>query len=197
MPGCKPGNPEEKNPSKYLMWQDILTGLFDENIKGLSLGAHYASLAEKFRRATERNGDYNDLFTFSAQAAEVLSVKAEAGLHIRKAYLDGDRKKLALYAEQILPGLYEEVKTLRQLHKALWFKTYKPFGWDVQDIRYGALLIRIQSAIEELSDYLNGVLREIPELLEPRLPYDGKEGLVSYANWYGQIVSPSRIAPEG
>lgn len=197
VPGCKPGNPEEKNPSKYLMWQDILTGLFDENIKGLSLGAHYASLAEKFRRATERNGDYNDLFTFSAQVAEVLSVKAEAGLHIRKSYLDGDRKKLALYAEQILPGLYEEVKTLRQLHKALWFKTYKPFGWDVQDMRYGALLIRIRSAIEELSDYLNGVLPEIPELLEPRLPYDGKEGLVSYANWYGQIVSPSRIAPEG
>ncbi len=196
VPGCKPGNPEEKNPSKYLMWQDILTGLFDENIKGLPLREHYISLAEKFERAAERNGDYNDLFVFSAQVAKVLSVKSELGLQIRKAYLDGDRKKLALFADQVLPDLYKEVEKLRQLHKGLWFATYKPFGWDVQDIRYGTLLIRIRSAIEELSDYLNGSLQEIPELIEPRLPYDGQEGLVSYANWYGQIVSPSPIAPE-
>ena len=195
-PGCKPGNPEEKNPSKYLMWQDILTGLFDENIKGLPLREHYASLAEKFKRSAEKNENYKDLFVFNAQVARVLSIKAEMGLQIRKAYLGEDRKQLAAFVELYLPNLIEEVETLRRLHKALWFKTYKPFGWDVQDMRYGALLIRIRSAIEELSDYLNGVLQEIPELLEPRLPYNGKEGLVSYANYYGEIVSPSRIAPE-
>lgn len=196
VPGCKPGNPEDKNPSKYLMWQDILTGLFDVNIKGLPLKEHYASLTEKFQRAAERNGDFNDLFAFSAQVSKVLSIKSEIGIQIRKAYLDGDRQKLTLYADQILPNLYDEVKTLRQMHKALWFDTYKPLGWDVQDIRYGALLIRIRSAIEELSDYLNGTMEKILELEEPRLPYDGQEGLVSYANWYGQIVSPSPIAPE-
>ena len=34
------------NAAKYLMWQDILTGLADKNIEGWELDAHYAALTE-------------------------------------------------------------------------------------------------------------------------------------------------------
>ena len=43
--------------------------------------------------------------------------------------------------------------------------------------------------------YLDGKLERLEELEEERLNYNSHEGLYEYANYYGRIVSPSRIAP--
>ena len=51
----------------------------------------------------------------------------------------------------------------------------------------------VDAAVEA---YLNGDEDSLEELAEPRRSFNGKEGLVPYANWYGRIVSASRIAPE-
>ena len=51
----------------------------------------------------------------------------------------------------------------------------------------------VDAAVEA---YLNGDENSLEELAEPRRSFNGKEGLVPYANWYGRIVSASRIAPE-
>ena len=52
------------------------------------------------------------------------------------------------------------------------------------------------TAMDEIEDYLTGRISRLEELEEPRRSFNGKEGLVTYANWYGRIVSASRIAPE-
>lgn len=64
------------------------------------------------------------------------------------------------------------------------------------DMRYGSLLIRLRSAMEQTEEYLEGRLERLEELEEERRSFNGSEGPVSYANWYGRIVSASRIAPE-
>ena len=76
-----------------------------------------------------------------------------------------------------------------------WFKTCKPLGWDIIDMRYGALLTRLDSAAIEIRMYLNGELDTIQELDEPRIPYNGEDGIIHYANYYGKFVSASRIDP--
>jgi hypothetical protein len=76
-----------------------------------------------------------------------------------------------------------------------WFKTYKPSGWNIHDLRYGGLLIRIQSAIEEINMWLKGELPRLEELEEERLLYNGGEGIPCYNNYYGHTASPGRIAP--
>ena len=38
-------------------------------------------------------------------------------------------------------------------------------------------------------------LRELEELEEERLDYNGRPGMIRYLNWFGRIVSASRIAP--
>lgn len=195
-PGCRPGNPDQMNPSKALMWQDLLTGLFDKNIEGLPLNEHYAGLAEKFKAAAGRSGAYGGLFRFNYHVADVLSVKSELGIKITRAYRENDRTELKRITGEILPCLTEKVRELRACHKRLWFSTCKALGWDVMDMRYGSLLIRIESAEEEIADYLDGRLDRLEELEEERLYYNGEKGLVPYANFYGKIVSPSRIAPE-
>ena len=193
-PGVPSIDQTSYNPSKPLMWQDILTGMFDYNIQGLELDAHYEALASKLYDAIGRNGDYNDMFRFYYNVANTLAKKSQMGLRITEAYKANDRKALLSFAQNELPELISRVRSLRDSHYELWFKLYKALGWDLFDMRYGSLIIRIESAIREIKDYLDGKLERIEELEEERLPYNGEKGIISYANYYGRIVSPSRIA---
>ena len=186
----------EMNATKYLMWQDILTGLADKNIEGWELDAFYAQLQEKLAQAVGRNGQFDHMFEFAAQTAHVLAMKSQMGLRITAAYKAGDRDALKNFAEAELPELRARVKELRRIHMRNWFEMYKPFGWDVMDLRYGGLMTRIDSAIEELKLYLSGEFDRLEELEETRLLYNGVEGPIRYMNYYGDIASPSRIAPK-
>lgn len=186
----------EYNTSKWLMWQDILTGLGDKNIEGVPMDAHYRAVAEKLKPAIGRNGRFDPNFAFAWHVAHVLSLKGEMGLRLTAAYKANDPDTLHALAEKELPDLRARVTELRRVHKRCWMRIYKPFGWDIMDMRYGTLLMRIESAIEQLSDYLAGVLPRIEELEEERLYFDGIPGPIHYMNGYGRIVSPSRIAAD-
>jgi hypothetical protein len=124
-------------------------------------------------------------------------MKAEMGLRITDAYRKGDKAVLKNICEAELPELEIRVKDLRKCHKAHWMMINKALGWDIFDMRYGSLLIRIQTAMESLQDYLEGRLERLEELEEERLSFNGEAGPVKYANFYGEIVSPSRIAARG
>jgi hexosaminidase len=183
------------NPSKFLMWQDILTGLFDKNIEGLPMAVHYSALAEKLKECIGRNGYFDDMFRFYYNVADTLALKSEMGLKITKAYKENDRTALLTFAENELPELKRRMQSLRDSHYRLWFDLYKAIGWDIFDMRYGSLIIRIDTAAREIIDYLEGRLERLEELEEKRLNYNGVEGVVQYANYFGRIVSASRIAP--
>lgn len=118
------------------------------------------------------------------------------GLRLTAAYKDGDHEALANFARVELPELKERFIALRKVHMRNWFKIYKAFGWDVMDMRYGSLLARIDSAIVEIEAYLSGEMERIEELEEERLYYGGQPGSIRYLNFFGDIVSPSRIAPK-
>ena len=183
------------NSAKYLMWQDVLTGLFDKNIEGVALNAHYEALEKKLAEAEKRNGDFNGMFEYNRHVANVLAVKSEIGLKLTAAYKAGDKTELRNIAENVLPDLFKRVSDLRDVHMKNWFDQYKALGWDIMDMRYGSLLARIDSAITEIKAYLAGETEKIEELEEERLYYDGKPGPVDYANYYSMIVSASTIAP--
>jgi len=193
-PGVKKDNLQPKNPSKPLMWQDILTGLVDKNIEGLPMNEHFERLAEMLKPACERNGECNGMFLYEYHAARVLAIKSEMGLKLTAAYKAGDKSELRKFADEYLPELSNRVKALRRTHMEHWYDIYKSLGWDIIDMRYGSLLIRIQSAIEVINMYLEGKMDTIQDLDEPRLNYNSEIGVPSYANWYNRLVTPSRIA---
>lgn len=189
----RPKDPSECNTSKTMMWQDILTGLLDKNYEDAHLGPHYTALAERLKPAIGRNGAYDTLFEFSYLTAHVLALKAEMGIRLTAAYRAGDKALLKKICDEELPELFERVKALRLCHMENWMKLYKPFGWDVMDLRYGGLLARIDSAMRELSAYLAGKIEVIEELAAERMILE-KPGPRCF-NQYGKYVSPSRIDP--
>ena len=81
------------------------------------------------------------------------------------------------------------MEALRSCHRVVWADMNKIIGWDILDMRYGSLMVRIRTAMDEIEDYLTGRISRLEELEEPRRSFNGKEGLVTYANWYGRIVS--------
>lgn len=186
----------EYNSSKSLMWQDILTGLLDYNYRGFELNKHYEKLTQDIKNALGNNGDLDYIFDFNYYVSRVLELKSEMGIRITDAYKSNDKHTLEIFANNLLPELLNRVSALRKIHKKYWFELYKPFGWDIIDLRYGGLMARITSAIEELTDYLDGSLDKIEELEVERLPFDGIEGPQKWLNDYHKIASPSRIAAQ-
>lgn len=190
-PGVGKNNLKESNPSKFLLWQDVLIGLYDENIKGLPINDHYANLAERLANARKDNLEWGRMFSYYTQLAKVLSVKAEFGLKLKSAYDDLDKERLEELRNQIEPLLHM-VDELRIKHRELWLSTNKPFGWEVLDIRYGGVIARLRTTKDRLTDYLAGKAERLEELEAERLYHDAPwvmpEGTLG-RNAYHRIVT--------
>lgn len=63
-----------------------------------------------------------------------------------------------------------QTHTFLRLHKEMWFRNLKAFGWNVLDLRYGGVQARCMSAKERIDDYLCGKINMIEELEAERLP---------------------------
>ncbi|MBM7551546.1 family 20 glycosylhydrolase [Thalassobacillus pellis] len=195
-PGVMENNLKESHSSKFLLWQDVLIGLYDANIEGLPMNEHYQRLTQRLEEAKKRNPGWSTLFAFYHQLAKVLSVKAEIGIHLKKAYDAFDKDKIASMVKQ-LGDLREDVEVLRRAHRKLWLDTNKAFGWEVLDIRYGGVITRLDTADDRLTDWLDGNITKIEELEEERLYHDAPwkmpEGALG-RNVYHRIVTASTFS---
>ncbi|GGE26285.1 N-acetyl-beta-D-glucosaminidase [Marinithermofilum abyssi] len=193
LPGARVNDLTPDNPSKFLLWQDVLIGLFDEHIRGRDISSYYSRLAEELERDAERGGTYRSLSETAARLCRVLSLKGELGLRIKGCYDWRDREGLARIAEEELPRLSQEVEGLRRAHREQWLSTYKPFGWEVLDLRYGGLIGRIETAAHRIQAYLEGKAEGLEELEADRIGFDsyqpGPDSGIGKANLYSRIAT--------
>lgn len=200
VPGVEQGNHFMANPSKYLLWQDVLLGLFDKHVEGEGesvLPQHYEAMAKRWSDCLEKSpSPYKDIFRVYELLSKTLAVKATLGLEIVKLYREERRKELSEIAQTVLPALRKQVDELRIAHRTLWMKTYKPFGWEVLDIRYGGLMARIASAEQRILDYLEGRESRLEELECERLLFEPgfpDSPITICAPGYNRIVSASPL----
>ncbi|MCM3117511.1 beta-N-acetylhexosaminidase [Neobacillus sp. MER 74] len=195
-PGVMEDNMNTSMTSKVLLYQDSLIGLYDENVRGLSLGEHYQQLVPVLEKAKRENPAWEALFDFYEQLARVLADKAEIGLKILAAYQNNDFEQMKSILV-ILNRIQVNVDLLRQKHRNVWFSAYKPFGWEVIDIRYGGVMTRMDSVKYRIQEWLEGRIPRIEELEEKRLRHDGPweivEGLVG-GNVYHRIVTAGNFS---
>lgn len=196
LPNLLPGNEApggcSVNPSKYLLYQDVLCGLFDDHVKPEEAAPFYAKSAQKVKEAGQRNPEWSKLFDTSAALCSVLEIKAGIGALLSSAYKAGDREELARLNEE-LPELLSRVETLHTALRAQWMSENKIFGLEIIDIRFGALKERIKAAHSRLAGYLAGSVESMDELAQPRLNYlcngdDTSHPHISVNQWH-EIVS--------
>ncbi|MEH7226066.1 beta-N-acetylhexosaminidase [Bacillus sp. JJ1566] len=176
-PGVMENNLNSSNASKFLLWQDLLFGLFDENIRGLKMNEHYQKLAPELKAAKERNANAIVIFEFYEQLANVLSIKAEIGIQLKAAYDQGDKEVMSDLLG-VVKELANEVRILHTKHREVWFSLYKPFGWEIIEFRYGGLVARMETTELRIQQWLDGSIDRIEELEEKRLVHDGPNGIL-------------------
>jgi len=176
IPGVDEGNHWMANPSKFLLWQDLMTGLFDAHITSDTesmLPAYYGKMEQKWHECKEgMPAPFDALFQTYEKLAAVLSVKSTLGVRIKRSYDEGRTEELQSIVGTELPELIHRVEALRLAHRQTWMQTYKAFGWEVLDIRYGGLKARIQSAGDRITDYVEGRVKALEELEAERLIFD-------------------------
>lgn len=195
VPGSEPDNRKQSNPSKFLLYQDVLLGLFDFQIDGLPLNAHYAALEEKFQNARVEGASLDWIFDVPQKLSAVLKQKSELGLQLKRAYDNRDKATLRHAATEGIPAIAAAVNELRIAHRTQWLKMFKPFGWEVLDIRYGGVINRLDTAAVRLLAYASGELDRIEELEQERLPFStvnrfNSKG-VGWSSHYYRMASPN------
>jgi len=150
------------NPHKYLLFNDPFLGLFDFTVSD-DLPALYSDYARRLRSSV--NGrKYDYLFRFMTKLLEVLSVKCDLGVRLRNAYGAGDLQALRHFEEEEIPMLAELVNELYEAYRTQWLTDNKPFGLEVQENRFGGLLLRLRSCKDRIGDLLAGRIPRIEEL---------------------------------
>lgn len=155
------------NPSKYLLYNDLLNGLFDSSLPPDG-AKFYAALAEKLS-AVKRDARYNDSFAALTALAKVLASKVELGKKLREDYAKRDFDELR-HDQSLIRDSIDLLKDFYEEYRRLYLKINKPFGFDVSDIRLGGLLLRMEDAERTVGEYVAGKTKEIPQLEEEPLP---------------------------
>ncbi len=164
-------NTKAKNPSKYMLYQDILLGAFDPYLHHPGIVSHYRSCEKALSEISGRAGDFSDLFAMYAKLARVLSVKATLGIRLRKAYIDNDKAELRNLLQNVLPDLKNDMLEFKKAFTRVWFHESKGCGFEVIDIRLGGTISRIDTVSDRVRQYLSGEISNIEEFEETLLPF--------------------------
>ncbi len=191
IPGISSGNLDMANPSKFLLWQNVLRGLLDRNVEGLGLSQYYQNLSSQFHESIERNPWNRSLFLLYESLCMVLAIKADMGNRLYWAYQQKDRQQLKFCLED-LEKLNDRCIYLKNLHRSIWYGENHGSGWEIIGLRYGNLIESVQTAIFRLKQYDSGEIDCLEELEEPRQFFDGSSKIPSVYS-YRWMPSASRL----
>lgn len=181
-------NMKSENPSKYLLYQDALLGIFDCHLKDAKASEYYKKLAEELKNSSQDCKNHAMFFEYYHCLAEVLAQKADLGSEIKTAYDAHDLSTLKNICEEIIPQLTGKVWKLKELREELWMEDAKPFGYELIDLRLGGVLTRLDGCKRRLQKYAEGKIDKLEELEAERIPYFA-EGEPAIENHWQRAVS--------
>ena len=155
---------EVTNVCKYALYSDLFNNFMDRSLPEDG-GKLYAGIKSKLRRLG-KTSNYKYIFDSLADLSDLMSYKYGLGIELRKAYAANDKAQLSELAARIGTAVKKAEKFYKSF-KTLWFKENKASGFDVQDIRLGGLIRRMESCRERIKQYIDGDIKEIEELEAP------------------------------
>ncbi len=148
---------------RYFLYNDCIVGALDTTTEE-GYEENYKKAIKRLNRAINKNGKYSYMLNYVRQYFKVMTIKYNLGNVTREIYQSGDKQGLKNLVKTSYKPLIREIKKLYTLSKERWDYEYKPYGFEVQDIRYGGLLLRLEHVVEKLNDYINGKVENIEEL---------------------------------
>ena len=171
IPGCgldyKSGRPQ--NPSKYLLYNDVLEGFYDCHVDPDTAPAAFAENAERLMALAD-HPTFGYAYETLGKLCRVLATKCTLGIDLRAAYAKKDLDRLTALADRIDETAKLTAEFLEAFRRQ-WYRENKTFGFSCHEQRLGGLLARLDSASERVRSYVAGELTAIEELEQPVLPF--------------------------
>ena len=162
-----------KNPSRYLLYNDPLEGLFDLHMDREKVSEDFMKSAQRLLLLGD-DENFGYAFTTLGELCLLLSYKATLSLDLRDAYRSGDRVELAYIAQSRIPDIVEQLDIFIEAFRNQWYRENRTFGFSVEELRLGGLRERLISTASRVQGYLDGEYAKIEELEQPLLSFDGK-----------------------
>ncbi|KAJ1679951.1 hypothetical protein EV182_000981 [Spiromyces aspiralis] len=151
------------NMSKWLLWEDPILSFMSPQYADIDLQSHFTMLANNalYKAHTASALSFtryplNRLLRLPGLLARVLALKCHLREDLVNAYRTGDRAKLLEIARTRIQALLEAERELWLFHRTRWHRIYKPFGWEVLELRYGGLTARLQTFYDRIISYAVG-----------------------------------------
>ncbi len=154
---------------KRFFYEDVLIGLMDEELRIKPMYEYYKGLRERFFTYLNKGSKWDSLYDYIYRLIDIVTKKCYVSENLKKAYDENNTAFLRECADKLLPELIGDFEKIADVHEKQWASTYKPFGYEVLDIRYGGVTKRLKTAVRKLNAYLDGELKNIEELEEVRL----------------------------
>ena len=202
-------NKEAQNPSKYLLYQDPMLGIFDYHVKesGVNTKSYYQNIQKYMKECAKKTGKYqqqipnagdptgshgftvHDIPSFKIKFRMTdYTDKADLGMCIKSAYDRSDRAALKDISQNVIPEIICNLTDMKSSREKIWMNDAKPFGYEILDIKIGGVITRLKSTGYRIDNYLNGNVLRLEELEEERLPYFTK-GMDKRENLWNRIIS--------
>ena len=167
------------NPCKYVFYADLFNNFTDSALPEGG-DADYRKFKSILKKAG-KNSEFKYIFDCLESLCDVLSCKYGLGMKIRNAYGKRDKSELRELTDRV-GTVIKKVRKFYTAFKNLWFTENKACGFDVQDIRIGGLIQRLESCRERLEKYLGGEIDLIEEL-ETDLISEKEKYFLCINNW--------------
>ena len=154
--------------SYALLYNDPLLGMADKYIEGIDACAFYKKMYEDFQNRGTNDGLFGPAFQYIKNIMYLLSVRADYGIRLKKAYEEQNPVLLGKLSEEAgeIGKLYDDFKA-----KAREFYLYyhKALGSEVMELHNATMVSRFATVV----DYLEWLKKDpafvIEELEEERM----------------------------
>ena len=173
------------NPSKFLLYQDVLLGIFDTQVKE-GFADNYREFAKLLKEKASSSRLFGYIYDCLYKLSDLLSYKADLGIKMRKSYKEGNKAELAKNV-LVIDEILDKLELFRKSAEKQWMTECRVFGYENIDGRLGFLKNRLISAKQRVNDYLNGKIDKIDELEKDILPFDGFDFEICWNSWYRNV----------
>ncbi len=175
-----PATPEKEkdfnNPEKKMLYNDPMLGIHDTTAVEDG-GKRYMEAAAMLEEGKVHPA-FGHLFDTQQKLCRLMALKYGFGVRLREAYREKDHRALigCMMECETIKDKLEEFYTAFEKQ---WMLENKPHGFEIQDLRLGGVMRRMEHVKRTISAYLTGQTDNIPELEEEILPADTDW----YTNW--------------
>ena len=187
-------DPTRNHPPAYekmALLNDVLQGILDADLSMEDLCAKYAADAKVLETVPQNR--YSIYYDTQLAFARLLEVKTDLSVRIKAAYRAGDKEKLASLISERFPLVRERLMAFHAVFRTQWHAYNNAFGFEVQDLRLGGIMARLDTAEIRLLAYIRGELDHLEELEQEDLPFSHNSHTDRLIRW-GKCATASVLS---